>query len=56
LPDWNKFGKATGFIRNQQIVDACDVVLAFWYGKSKGTEHTISLAKKAKKTTFIVYY
>jgi len=45
-----------GFIRNQQIVDACDMVLAFWDGKSKGTQHTISLAKAQKKPTFIVYF
>ena len=55
-PEWDKLGKKAGFIRNQQIVDACDMVLAFWDGKSKGTEHTISLAKKAKKPTFIVYF
>lgn len=49
-------GKAAGFIRNKQIVDACDMVLAFWDGKSKGTEHTIKLARLAKKPTFIVYF
>jgi len=54
--EWNKHGKSAGFIRNQQIVNACDVVLAFWDGKSKGTENTIALAKKAKKPTFIVYF
>ena len=56
LPDWDKFGKAAGFIRNQQIVDACDMVLAFWDGESKGTKNTIDRARKAKKPTFIVYY
>lgn len=56
LPDWEKFGKAAGFIRNQLIVDACDMVLAFWDGKSRGTQDTITKAKKAKKPTFIVYY
>ncbi len=56
LPDWESDGKAAGFIRNKQIVDACDMVLAFWDGKSKGTEHTIKLAKLAKKPTFIVYF
>jgi len=55
-PDWDAHGKAAGFIRNQLIVDACDVVLAFWDGKSRGTEDTINKAKKAKKPTFIVYY
>ncbi len=56
LPDWNGLGKKAGFVRNHQIVDACDMVLVFWDGKSKGTAHTIELAKKAKKPTFIVYF
>ena len=54
--DWDAYGKAAGFIRNQQIVDECDMVLAFWDGKSKGTQDTINKAKKAKKPTVIVYY
>jgi len=55
-PDWDKFGKQAGFIRNQQIVDNCDMVLAFWDGKSRGTKDTIDKARKAKKPTFIVYF
>jgi len=55
-PDWDKYGKPAGFIRNQQIVDTCDIVLAFWDGKSKGTQDTINKAKKAKKPTFVVYF
>lgn len=54
--DWNKYGKSAGFRRNQQIVDACDMVLAFWDGVSKGTQDTINKAKKAKKPTFIIYF
>ena len=53
--EWNKYGKSAGFIRNQQIVDNCDMVLAFWDGESRGTADTIAKAKKAKKPTFIVY-
>jgi len=56
LPDWNKYGKSAGFRRNEHIVDDCDIVLAFWDGKSKGTKHTIDLAKLAKKPTFIIYF
>lgn len=56
LPDWNTLGKAAGFIRNQQIVNACDIVLAFWDGKSKGTEDTLNKAALAKKPTFIIYF
>lgn len=55
-PDWDKYGKSAGFIRNQTIVDDCDIVLAFWDGKSRGTANTIERAKKAKKPTFIIYY
>lgn len=55
-PDWDKYGKQAGFIRNQLIVDACDMVVAFWDGKSKGTQDTILKAKKAKKPTFIIYF
>jgi hypothetical protein len=54
--DWIKYGKYAGVRRNQQIVDACDIVLAFWDGKSKGTQDTINKAKKAKKPTFIIYF
>jgi hypothetical protein len=47
--DWKKNGKAAGPIRNQQMLDEGkpDLVLAFWDGKSRGTEHMIGLAKKA---------
>jgi len=54
--DWNGYGKQAGFIRNQQIVDACDIVLAFWDGKSRGTKDTIDKARRAKKPTFIIYF
>jgi len=56
LPDWDKYRKSAGFIRNQQIIDACTFVLAFWDGKSKGTKDTIDKARKAKKPTFIIYF
>ncbi len=55
-PDWHKYGKSAGFKRNQQIINACDMVLAFWDGKSRGTQDTIEKAKRAKKPTFIVYF
>ena len=49
LPDWDTHGKSAGFRRNKQIVDEADMVVAFWDGKSKGTVHSINLAKKAGK-------
>ena len=51
--DWDKYGKSAGFKRNQQIIDACDMVLAFWDGQSKGTLHMINIAKEKELKVFI---
>lgn len=45
-PDWERFGRSAGFRRNEDLVEAIDCLVAFWTGTSKGTEHTIELAKK----------
>jgi hypothetical protein len=36
-------------MRNKDIVNAVDYVVAFWDGASKGTANSIALAKKAGK-------
>lgn len=46
LPDWKTFSKSAGYLRNQQMVLAADIVIAFWDGVSKGTKLTIDLCKK----------
>lgn len=56
LPDWERYGKRAGFIRNELIVKDADMVLAFWDGLSKGTANSLSIAKRLKKTTLIVYF
>jgi DNA modification methylase len=52
--DWNKHGKAAGYIRNGDIVANSDVTLAFWDGKSSGTLDTITKSQKAKHPTIIL--
>lgn len=47
--NWKKYGKRAGFLRNEDIVKAADKVYAFWDGQSRGTRHTMELAKKAGK-------
>lgn len=37
---WDIYGKSAGFIRNKLIVEYCDMVIAFWDGKSRGTNDT----------------
>lgn len=53
-PRWDTYGKAAGFIRNEDIIDAADAVVAFWNGKSTGTKHSIGLAEKSNKTLYVV--
>ena len=54
LPDWNKYGKGAGFVRNELIINDCDAVIAFWDGKSRGTLYSIDLAKKKGKKVIII--
>ena len=52
--DWERYGKRAGYLRNVQIVDYADEVLALWDGKSRGTKHTIDIAHRAGKPVTIV--
>lgn len=48
-PDYEKYGKHAPLIRNEAIVDAADMVIAVWDGKSRGTKHAVNYAKAAGK-------
>ncbi len=56
IPEWEKYGKRAGFLRNQDIVKRADWVLCFWDGQSKGSGNSLSIAKKLKKPTLIIYF
>jgi type III secretion system FlhB-like substrate exporter len=43
--DWNKFGRAAGPIRNKQMAQNAEALIALWDGKSSGTKNMIELAK-----------
>ena len=44
--DWNGLGKRAGFVRNAEMADYADALVAVWDGKSRGTENMIEQAKK----------
>ena len=47
LPDWNRDGKAAGFIRNKLMADAgLSAAVVFWDGASRGTKHTLTLLEE----------
>lgn len=47
--NWKKYGRAAGPIRNREMVERSDVVIAFWDGKSRGTRSLIEYARALKK-------
>lgn len=55
MPDYATHGKAATHIRNRQIVDKSDKVIAFWDGGSKGTKSVIEYARKMKKDVRVIY-
>jgi len=46
LPKYSRYGRAAPLKRNLQIIEYADLVLAFWDGKSHGTEFVIKYCKK----------
>lgn len=39
--NWDKFGKGAGYIRNAEMAEYADMLLAIWDGKSRGTKNMI---------------
>lgn len=51
LADWEKYGRAAGYIRNHEMHEYISHmekrgVVAFWDGQSRGTKHNFELSEK----------
>ena len=55
LPDYSTYGRAAPIVRNRKIVEYADKIIAFWDGKSHGTEFVIKYAEKQGKSCMVVY-
>lgn len=53
-PDWANLGMRAGLVRNDSMVDYCDSGVAFWDGKSRGTQYTINKMNKKGKKLLVV--
>jgi len=42
---WSEYGPSAGMVRNEKLCRMADALLALWDGKSRGTEHSIELAR-----------
>lgn len=54
--DWARYGRGAGPVRNKQMADNADALIAFWDGYSKGTWNMIQLAQKYNLEVTIYNY
>ena len=54
LPQYELYGRAAPIVRNKQIVDYADKIVAFWDEKSKGTLSVIRYARKVGKPCDVI--
>jgi len=52
--DWDRFGRGAGIIRNTEIANNCDALVAFIHGPSKGTMDTVRKAVGLRKPVWVV--
>jgi len=52
-PDWKRFGRGAGPMRNRKMAQNADALIAIWDGKSKGTQNIIDLAKHQGLEVFV---
>lgn len=55
LPDWDRYGRGAGFVRNTYIAEDSDILLAFCshWEPTRGTADTIRKAREMGKTVHI---
>lgn len=54
--EWDKYGKSAGYIRNKEMAQNADALVAFWNGVSRGTKSMIDLAKKYSLAVRVVQF
>lgn len=52
---WDRYGKRAGYVRNSQMADNADALVAIWDGVSKGTKHMIQSARSRNLKIFIFF-
>ncbi len=54
-PNYSLYGKTAPIVRNTQIIEYADYILAFWNGFSKGTKFVIAQCLNKNKPLKIIY-
>lgn len=53
---WREYGKSAGPIRNKEMANDADILIAFWDGESPGTKNMIDTMERLKKPVHIILY
>lgn len=51
--DWETHGRSAGYIRNKEMAEYADMLVAVWDGNSKGTAHMITAMTKLEKRVYV---
>lgn len=51
--DWQKYGKKAGILRNVEMGDYADALVAVWDGDSRGTKHMIDYMRSLGKPVYV---
>lgn len=51
--DWNGLGKQAGYVRNAQMAEYADALIAVWDGRSAGTRGMIRLAERELLAVYV---
>jgi len=54
--NWERFGNRAGPLRNIEMAEYSNALIAFWDGESTGTKHMITEAHRRKLYTTVVKY
>ena len=52
-PDWKKYGRGAGIVRNRAIIENSDLVIAFIKNNSRGTTNSIKVARELNKELMV---
>lgn len=52
--NWDLHGKSAGIIRNKEMGNYADILVAFWDYKSRGTKHMIGYMHSLDKPVYII--
>lgn len=54
LPEWERYERRAGAVRNAVVADRCHMMVAIWDGQSRGTKNAIDLAHGMMKPVTII--